>query len=115
MCLEVVGAQAHALRTKKTHGTDVRLIQIVCPDHLALRCIQGLFVVRHVHAQNVRRAEQTVGVLLEAKNRRAFGRLVGANTLEHTEAVMKGMGQHMNPCFLPGHHFAIEPDVAGEF
>ena len=115
MGLEVVGAQAHALRAQKTHGPNVSLIQVVCSHHLTLRCVQGLFVEGHIHPQNMRRSKQTIGMLLEPKNRSAVGSFVRTHPLEYAEPVMERVGQHVNPRLLPGHHFAIEPDVAGEF
>ena len=68
MSLKVIGTQAHSFRTEKTHGPDVRLIQTVCPDDFTLCRAQGFFVIGHVHAQNVCRAEKSVSVLLEAEN-----------------------------------------------
>ena len=53
-------------------------------------------------------------MLLQPEYRGTVGGFIGAHTLEDTEPVMKGMGQHMNPCLLPGHHFAVKPDMAGE-
>ena len=62
----------------------------------------------------MRGTKQSISVLFQPEDRGARGGFVGAHTLKHTEPVMKGMGQHMNPRLLPGHHFAVKPDMAGE-
>jgi hypothetical protein len=61
---------------------------------------------------DVRRVEQAVGVFLEAENGRAGIGLVGAHALEHGQAVMQRMGQHVGGRFAPGHELAVVPDEA---
>ena len=112
MGFQIVSTEPHTLGSKKTHGSNVGFIKAVRPDNFTLRFIQRLLIKRHIHTQNVRRAEQTVGMLVQSENRCAVGGFIGAHSLKAAQAIVKGMCQHMHPRILPRHHFAIEPDVA---
>ena len=57
-------------------------------------------------------AEKTIGVIFQAKNRSTLFSTVGADTLEATQAVVQGVGQHVSFGFPPGNHFTIQPDQA---
>ena len=45
------------------HRPEIGFIEIIHPDNFTLRFIKRCFVKGHIHLQNFRRAEQTVGVL----------------------------------------------------
>ena len=112
MGFQIVGTEPHTLGPKKTHGSNVGFIKAIRPDNFTLRLIQRLLIKRHIHAQNVRRAKQTVGVLVQSKNRCAVRGFIGPHSLKATEAIVEGMCQHMHLRIFPRHHLAIEPDVA---
>jgi hypothetical protein len=61
------------------------------------------------------RPEKAVGMILKPENAGAIGRLISTNSLKNAKTIMKRMSENMNPGFLPGHHFAIEPNVARKF
>ena len=52
-------------------------------------------------------------MLAGAKNRRALGSVVAANSLEDARAVVEGMGKHVYPRFVPGNHRSVMPDLVG--
>src|SRR3546814_19406153 len=55
-----------------------------------LLCVVDLLLrPRHVHAENLRRIEQALGVVFKAEDRGAFGRLIGTHALEAADAVMQ--------------------------
>jgi hypothetical protein len=57
-------------------------------------------------------AEQPVGVLLQAENRRALFGLVGAHALEDAHAVVQGVGEDVGGGVAPGNDLAVVPDDA---
>src|SRR5262249_29030651 len=69
---------------------------------------------RHVHPDDVRGGEQTLDVLLQAKDRRlpalAF---VAANPFEDAESVVERVGQDVTARFVPRDEYAVHPDVIG--
>jgi len=65
---------------------------------------------RHRHIQYVRRPEEAVGVVLEAKDRGALICTIGADALEDSHAVVEGMCQYMYFGFSPRNKLAIQPD-----
>src|SRR3546814_18273242 len=85
----------------------------VCSSDLFLLCVVDLLLrPRHVHAENLRRVEQALGVVFKAEDRGAFGRLIGTHALEAADAVMQRVGQHMRGAFTPGLELAVVPDKA---
>ncbi len=78
-----------------------------------MRLVDGFPVEGHVHAQDVRRAEQATGVLLQAEDAgAAVGGVVGAHALEHTQTVVQRVRHHVRARLAPGHQLAVEPDHA---
>ena len=63
MRLQIVRSQPHSFGAQKTHRPEIGFIEIIHPDNFALRFIKRCFVKGHIHLQNFRRAEQTIGVL----------------------------------------------------
>jgi hypothetical protein len=61
------------------------------------------------------RPKKAVSMVLETENAGAIGCLIGADPLEDPKSVVKRVSENMNPGFLPGHHFAIEPNVSRKF
>ena len=51
---QVVSPQTHPFRAKETHRPDVSFVEAIRPHNLTLRSIQGIFVKRHIHSQNMR-------------------------------------------------------------
>src|SRR5690606_39289390 len=77
-----------------------------------LRLDQGGLVERHPHAEDVGRAEQAVGMLLQPEDGGAVVGLVGAYPLEDAHAVMQRVGEHVGGGVAPRHHLAVVPDQA---
>ncbi len=86
----------YPLGAEKAHGPQVRAFQSVLPHHRALHFVQRVFVIGHVHAQDVRRAEQAVGVFLQAEDGGASVGLVGAYAFENAHTVVQGVRQHVH-------------------
>ncbi len=108
---QLVGAQPHTLGAEEAHGAQVTFGQLVLAHHGALGLVQRGLVVGHLHAEDVGRPEQAVGVLFQAEDAgAAIGRVVGAHALEYTQAVVKGVGEDMDFRLTPWHQFAIHPD-----
>ena len=66
--LQALGAQAHGLGTEVGQRAQVGLLQPVLAHHGAMGLVDRVLVEGHVHAQDVRRAEQAVGVFLQAED-----------------------------------------------
>ena len=105
-------AQAHPLGADKTQRAHVRRLQPVLAHHRALGLVQRVLVVGYLHVEDMRRAEQPVGVLVQTEDRRALLGLVGAHALEHAHAVVQGVGEDVDLGLTPGHQLAVEPDDA---
>ena len=110
--LHIVFFRRHAqlARAIKRHRAEVAGFQAVGLHHVQVGGVDFFFAERQAHAQDMGRAEQAVGVILQTENRRALRRFVGAHTLEHAHAVVQGVGQHMGVRLAPGHEFAVKPD-----
>ena len=51
-------------------------------------------------------------MLLEPKDRAAaVFQLVATNTLKDAEAIMQGMGEHVDVGLIPGDEFTVEPNL----
>jgi hypothetical protein len=72
-----------------------------------LGLVQGLAVVRDLHAEDVGRVEQPLGVFPQTEDSRAFLGPIGPHTPEHAHTVMQGVGEHMGLRLAPGHHLAV--------
>ena len=106
------GRDAHGFGTVEADRTDVAGFQLVGAHHFAMGFHDGLFVIGHLHLEDVCGIEQAFGMLAQAEDRRAFGRLVSSHALEHAHAVMKCMCQDVGGGIAPGYQLAIVPDEA---
>ena len=77
------GCNTHGFGAVENDRPDIARFQLVLPDHIALRLHQRRLVIRYFHHENMCRIKQTVGMLLQTKNRGASGRLIGTQTLEY--------------------------------
>jgi hypothetical protein len=67
-------------------------------------------VCTDLHAEDVRGAEQAVGMVAQAEDGRAVHRLVAADAFEHAHAVMQRVRQDVRRGLAPRHHLAVIPD-----
>ena len=107
-----LGADAEFLVANPSQRTDIAAFQVVLTHHRALGLVDLLFGERDRHAQNFGAVEQAVGVLLQAKDRRALGCFVSPHTFERTATVVQGVRQHVDLGVAPLHHLAIHPNLA---
>ena len=107
---QVVGAQAHALGAVEAHGPDVAGLEAVLADHGEHGLVDGVLVPGQRHAEDAGGAEQAVGVRLQAEDRGAALRAVGADALEDAEPIVEGVGEHVHAGLTPGHQRPVEPD-----
>ena len=108
---QVVRAQAHTLGAVETHRAQIPFLQPIQSHDILLRLVQRFLVEGHRHSEDMGRTEQAVSVFLQPEYARAFvSCLVRTHTLEHAEAVVKRVSQHMHFGFTPGNHFSIHPD-----
>ena len=116
MGLQVVGAQAHALRAEEAHGAKITFLEAVHPHHLTLGGVECIPVPGHVHLQYFCRAEQSVRMFRKSENTgTTIGGAVGAHTFKNPDTVMKGVGQDVHFGLLPGNKLPIQPNAATEF
>ena len=101
----------HFLGAVKSNRADITRLELVCADDLLVRRHERFPGVRNFHHVNMRRVEQALGMFLEPENRRAMGRAVGAQALEHGESIMQRVGQNMGIRVAPGHELAVIPDM----
>src|SRR5688572_27740222 len=108
---DALRGDAHRLGAVEGDRPDVARVELVRPHDFLLRLDQRLLVVGDLHAVDMRRAEQPVGVLAQPEDRGAVRRLVGAHALEHAHAVVQCMREHVGGRVAPGHELAVVPDV----
>ena len=97
----------------KGQRAQVAALQAVLAHHGAAGFIHFGLAVGDVHPVDLGGVEQAAGVLLQTENAGAFGGIVGTHPLEHRGAVVQGVAHHVHLGILPGHQFAVEPDVLG--
>ena len=107
-----LGRHTHFFRAIKRDRADIAGIQLVGTHHFTAGFHDLLTGVRHVHAVNVRRIEEAVGVLFQAENSRTLVGLVGTLAFKHGQSVMQTVSKHVNLRFTPRHKFAVKPDKA---
>ena len=103
--------QTHLAVAAKDQRPDVAGLESVARDHREGGVVELVDAVRHGHVVELGGADQALQVFLEAEDSRARGRLVAADTLEHSGAVVKRMGEHVDLGFSPGHELAVHPDL----
>src|SRR5690606_3940461 len=87
--LQAGGAQAHGLASVEHHRADVGGFQVVLAHGGAGGFVDLLLGEGDLHAHDVGRVEQAVGVRLEAEDGGAVRGVVGAHALEHAHAVVQ--------------------------
>src|SRR5690606_27736613 len=85
---ERVGADAHAFGAVERQRTDVGAVQVVFTHGGEGGFVDLILGEGDLHAHDVCRIEQAVGVCLQAEDRRALRSLVGAHAFEHAHAVV---------------------------
>src|SRR6266567_4967902 len=73
---------AEGLRAVKHQWTQVARIEAVFSHALLLRCVDLVLAVRDLHAEDLRRAKQAVGMVPQPEDRGACGGVVAADTFE---------------------------------
>ena len=74
---------------------------------------QGRAVEGRCHAVDARRLEQPIDVVVQAEDRRALRRGVGADALEHGRAVVQRVAGDVGGGRMPRHEPAVVPDPRG--
>jgi len=94
-------------------GSQVARLELVLAHDVELRGFEGFPVERHVHLEDLRRIQQTFGVLVQAEDRgAAVGRPVRAHAFEDAHAVVQRMGQDVDRGVAPVDQLAVHPDLA---
>ena len=110
--LVAFGADPQLLRTDPGQGSHIPAFEFVFSDHEPLRIVDLLGRVRDFHAQNFGAVEQTLGVLLQTKNRGAMDGLVSPHAFECATTVMQCVGKNMDLGVAPFHQVAVHPNLA---
>src|SRR3546814_3795610 len=69
LCLQARRAQAHAFRAEEHHRPQIGGVELVGTQDFLLCVVDLLLRPRHVHAENLRRVEQALGVVFKAEDR----------------------------------------------
>ena len=105
------GVQAAVAFADKHQRPDVALFQIVDPDRFQAGLADVLGRKRNFEIQNMGRVKQALNMLGKTEDcRTAVLAGVAPNALEHADAVVEGMGEHMYSGFGPGDKLAVHPD-----
>src|SRR6185436_4864592 len=108
----VHGAEPHFAVADEDDRADVTGPHLVDPDRFDTGSEDFFLRERNLDSQDMRRAEEPIDVLGQAKDGRSgVTAFVAPDTLEDAEAVVQGMRQHMNLGGVPGHQLAVEPDL----
>ena len=108
-----LGRDAHRRRSHRTPAAAGSTIRACCRARSDLRRVElFLRAERDLHPEDLRRAEQPVGVIAQAEDRGPVGGLVRAHALEHAHAVVQRVRQHVRGGVAPRHHLAVVPDPA---
>ena len=106
------GRDAHRVRAIEDDRAQVAGVELVVAHAGLLRGVELVLREGNLHAENLRRTEQPVGVVAQPEDRGAVDRLVRAHALEHAEAIMQRMRENVRRRFAPRHHLAVVPDPA---
>src|SRR5690606_15626488 len=87
--LEVVRTDTHAFRAVEHQRADVGSVQIVVTHRCAAGFVDLVLGEGDLHAHDVGRLEQAVGVRLQTENGRTFVGVVGAHTFKYAHTVMQ--------------------------
>jgi len=60
--------------------------------------------------EDLRRAEEAIGVIAQAEDRRPLVGLVAAYPFEHAHAVVQRVREDVRGRVAPRHHLAVKPD-----
>ena len=104
------GSHAHRLRSVEGDRAQVTGGKAVLHHALLLRGVELVLAVGDLHPEDLRRAEQPIGVLAQPEDRRARRGLIAAHALEDAHSVMQRVGQHMRGRVAPRHQLAVVPD-----
>src|SRR5690606_40909875 len=85
-------AETPAFRAVEGQRADIGGFQVVLAYRSAAGFVDLFLGVGDLHAHDVGGIEQTVGVGLQAENRRALIGVVGTHAFEHTHAVVQRVG-----------------------
>ena len=110
MYLQVVSANTHAFGSVEHQRANIGGFQVVLANHGALRLVQLFLGKGNLHAHDVGRIEQAIGVCVQTEDGGAIRGLVGTDTFEYAHAVVQRVREHVNIGFTPGNHFTIKPD-----
>ena len=92
-------------------GPDITGFQPIHANRFHDRIRDLFLLVGNLHHRNVRRPEQPVNVLGEAKDGGSFATLITADSLERGQPVVKRMGQDMHRGVRPIDELAVHPDL----
>ncbi len=110
--LVALGRHAQLLRADPGERPQVAGGEPVLAHHGALGLVHLVLREGDLHAQDLGAVEEPLGVLLQAEDRRALGRLVGPHALERAAAIVQRVGEHVDLGVAPIHHLAVHPDLA---
>ena len=107
----VARVQPHGAVADEDQRANITFDQIVPPQALENHFVDLLGLVRHIEQIDVRRIVEPANMLRQTEHRGAVVRSsITTNTFEYAQAIVKAMGQHMNPRLIPGDKFTVEPD-----
>src|SRR6185437_138457 len=92
---------------------EVALGQAVRADEIPDRGLQLVARVRKLHVEKLRRVRQPFDVLGQPEDRCASGRLIRADPLEDTGAVVQAVRSDVNGRVRPVDELAVHPDLRG--
>jgi len=72
---------------------------------------QNIPIVWHSYPANLAGIVKTLQMFSETENTRALRCFVKTYPFEHTQTIMKRMGEYMNVCLVPIYEFSIHPDL----
>ena len=107
-----LGADAQLLGADPGERAQVAALELVLAHDGALGVHHLLERERDLHAQDLGRVEQALGVLAQAEDRRAVDRVVGAHAFEGAAAVVQRVGQDVDLGVAPVDELAVHPDLA---
>jgi hypothetical protein len=107
----VGGMEAHHAVADEGERPDVALGEAVLAQRVEHGLGDDLARERDRHQVDVRGLEEPAHVLGQAEHRgAAVVGAVAADALEHAEAVVQRVGQHVHARLVPRNHAAVEPD-----
>ena len=105
------GGESHLAIAVVGDRAEVAGVESGVGDDVLAGLHDGRHVVRHRHAEDLRRVVEALNVLGQPEDGRTLLGFVGTDAFEDASAVMERVGEDMDLGVLPRHHLAVHPDV----